>query len=169
VAINVSCPNLGDLQQLQQREPLTQLLRAIAATRDSLTPRLPLLLKLSPDLAEAEIDDALAAVYATGIDGIIATNTTTRRAGAPERAAQLKGGLSGAPLRAQATEFIRYLARRTEGKLPIVGVGGICTPADAVEKLRAGATLVQIYTGLIYAGPGLARQINLALLREKGA
>ncbi len=169
IAINVSCPNLGDLQKLQQREPLIQLLQAIAAVRNSLSPRRPLLLKLSPDLTEAEIDDALAAVYATGIDGIIATNTTTSRAGAPARAVELKGGLSGAPLRARATEFIRYVAQRTEGKLPIVGVGGIGTPADAIEKLQAGATLVQVYTGMIYAGPALARQINQEILRQKGA
>jgi dihydroorotate dehydrogenase len=153
-----------DLHKLQQRGPLTELLSAITATRNRLNPRLPLLLKLSPDLTEAEIDDTLTAVFDTGVDGIIATNTSLSRAGVPSHAAGLKGGLSGAPLRAKSTEFIRYLSRRTEGKLPIVGLGGIGSPADAVEKLLAGATLVQIYTGMIYAGPSLAREINRALL-----
>ncbi len=164
VALNVSCPNMVDLHKLQQRGPLTELLRAITATRNSLNPRLPLLLKLSPDLTEAEIDDTLTAVFDTGVDGIIATNTSTARNGVPSRAVNLKGGLSGAPLRAKSTEFIRYLSGRIQGKLPIVGLGGIGSPADAMEKLDAGASLVQIYTGLIYAGPGLARQINRALL-----
>jgi dihydroorotate dehydrogenase len=168
IALNVSCPNMVDLQKLQQRTPLTHLLEAVTATRNSLTPRLPLLLKISPDLSEAEIDDTLDAIYSTGVDGIIATNTSTGRVGVPARAQQLKGGLSGAPLRQRATEFIRYLAQRTEGKLPIVGLGGIGSPADALEKLRAGACLVQVYTGLIYAGPGLVRQINRELLREQG-
>ncbi len=164
VALNVSCPNMVDLHKLQQRGPLTELLRAITATRNSLTPRLPLLLKLSPDLTEAEIDDTLMAVFDTGVDGIMATNTSTSRAGVPSGAAGLKGGLSGAPLRARSTEFIRYLSRCTVGKLPIVGLGGIGSPADALEKLQAGACLVQIYTGMIYAGPSLARQINQALI-----
>ena len=167
IALNVSCPNMVDLQKLQQREPLTQLLQAVAATRNSLTPRLPLLLKVSPDLSEAELDDTLDAIFATGVDGIIATNTSTGREGVPARALPLKGGLSGQPLRQRSTEFIRYLAQRTEGKLPIVGLGGIGSPADAIEKLRAGACLVQIFTGLIYAGPGLVRQINLELLRQQ--
>jgi dihydroorotate dehydrogenase len=168
VALNVSCPNMVDLHKLQQRGPLTELLRAITATRNSLAPRLPLLLKLSPDLTEAEIDDTLTAVFDTGVDGIIATNTSISRAGVPSHAVGLKGGLSGAPLRAKSTEFIRYLSQRTEGKLPIVGLGGIGSPADALEKLRAGACLVQIFTGMIYAGPGLAREINQALLQAKG-
>jgi dihydroorotate dehydrogenase len=168
IALNVSCPNMVDLQKLQRRGPLTKLLRAITATRNSLNPRLPLLLKLSPDLNEAEVDDTLTAAFDTGVDGIIATNTSTSRAGVPSQAVCLKGGLSGAPLRARSTEFIRYLHGRTEGKLPIVGLGGIGSPADAVEKLRAGATLVQIFTGMIYAGPGLAREINRALLQAKG-
>jgi dihydroorotate dehydrogenase len=167
IALNVSCPNMVDLQKLQQRTPLTHLLEAVTATRNSLTPRLPLLLKISPDLSEAEVDDTLDAIYATGVDGIIATNTSTARAGVPARAIQLKGGLSGEPLRQRATGFIRYLAQRTEGKLPIIGLGGIGSPADALEKLSAGACLVQVFTGLVYAGPSLVRQINLELLRQQ--
>jgi dihydroorotate dehydrogenase len=165
IAINVSSPNTLGLRQLQGRAFIEDLLKAVAAERDRLTPRAPLLVKIAPDLTESEIDDVIAAVTARGVDGVIATNTTVSRAGAPARAADLKGGLSGRPLKARATEIIRYIAQRTGGRLPIIGVGGIASAADALEKLRAGACLVQIYTGLIYAGPGLARQINAGLLR----
>jgi dihydroorotate dehydrogenase len=120
--------------------------------------------KIAPDLSEAELDDILEAIERTGVDGLIATNTTVCRQGLP-RAASLAGGLSGAPLRERATAVIRYVARRTAGRLPIVGVGGIFGAADALEKLQAGATLVQVYTGLVYTGPGLVRTINLGLQR----
>lgn len=121
---------------------------------------LPLLVKIAPDLSEGEIDDVLDAIAQAGIDGVIATNTTLARAGLPAYAQSLKGGLSGAPLTARSTEVIRYIAKRTLGKLPIIGVGGIMTPRDALDKIDAGATLVQVYTGMIYAGPGLVREIN---------
>jgi len=164
VALNVSSPNTPGLRKLQGREFLESLLRAVVEVRDSLTPRVPLLVKIAPDLTESEIDDVLMAVTTCGVDGVIATNTTLSREGLP-RYAETPGGLSGAPLRARSTEVIRYIARRTEGKLPIIGVGGIAGDEDALEKLRAGARLVQFYTGLVYAGPGLARQINLGLVR----
>jgi dihydroorotate dehydrogenase len=99
------------------------------------------------------------------VDGVIATNATVRREGVPEYAAGLPGGLSGLPLKARATEVIRYIAGRTEGQLPIIGVGGIASTDDALEKLRAGASLVQVYTGLVYGGPGLVHQINKGLLQ----
>jgi dihydroorotate dehydrogenase len=156
---------VADLRRLQSREFLESLLTAIAAERNRLTPRRPLLLKISPDLTEPELDNALAALTAAGFDGIIAVNTTTRREGLPPAAAQRPGGLSGQPLTARATEVIRYLARRTEGKLPIIGVGGIGNAADALDKIRAGAWLTQIYTGMIYSGPGLAGEINRGLCR----
>jgi dihydroorotate dehydrogenase len=165
VAINVSSPNTPGLRQLQARPALEALLRAVTSVRDGLTPRVPLLVKIAPDLTEAELDDLLSAVTACGVDGVIATNTTVSREGAPPYAATLKGGLSGSPLRARATEVIGYLARRTSGRLPIIGAGGIAGAADALEKLRAGATLVQVYTGLVYAGPGLVRRINAGLLQ----
>ena len=164
VAINISSPNTLNLRQLQARELIVGLLKQVAAVRDASSPRNPLLVKIAPDLMESEIDDVLAAISLAGIDGIIATNTTIGRRGISERYRDLKGGLSGAPLRDRSTAVIQYIAQRTEGKLPIVGVGGIATAHDALEKLEAGATLLQVYTGLIYAGPSLVQQINRALL-----
>ncbi|MGB8646138.1 MAG: quinone-dependent dihydroorotate dehydrogenase [Anaerolineae bacterium] len=166
VTLNVSSPNTLGLRQLQAREAMQSLIGAVLALRDRLTPRVPVLVKIAPDLNEAEIDDVLAVAIDKGIDGIIATNTTISRAGMPEWAQGLKGGLSGAPLRDRATEVIRYLARHMQGKLPIIGVGGIASGADALDKMRAGATLVQVYTGLVYQGPGLVKRINQELLRE---
>ncbi len=166
VAINISSPNTPGLRQLQARAALEDLLIAVTATRARLTPRRPLLVKIAPDLTEPELDDVLEAALSVGVDGLIAANTTLRWDGLPAYATNLAGGLSGAPLRTRSTEIIRYIARRTEGRLPIVGVGGILSPRDALEKLEAGATLIQVYTGMIYAGPGLAREINRALLRR---
>ena len=162
VALNVSSPNTLNLRQLQARAVIEELLQAVTNVRNSLIPHVPLLVKIAPDLNEPEIDAVLAAVTSCGIDGVIATNTTLSREGVLgyER---LTGGLSGAPLRARSTEIIRYIARRTQGQLPIIGVGGIASGDDALEKRDAGARLVQVYTGLVYAGPGLVRQINRAL------
>lgn len=158
VAINLSSPNTPGLRQLQTRAYLEGLLQAMVNVRNTLTPRVPLLVKLAPDLTESDLDEILAATTAQGIDGLIATNTTVSRAGLPAAAQTLAGGLSGAPLTQRSTEVIHYLARRTA--LPIIGVGGIMSAADAQAKLDAGATLIQIYTGLVYAGPGLVKQIN---------
>ncbi len=165
VAINISSPNTLNLRQLQARELIEDLLKQVAAVRDASSPRKPLLVKIAPDLMESEIDNVLAAISLAGIDGIIATNTTIGRRGIPERYRDLKGGLSGAPLRDRSTAIIHYIARQTNGQLPIVGVGGIASGRDAIEKLAAGATLLQVYTGLIYAGPSLVQQINRALSR----
>lgn len=163
VTVNVSSPNTPGLRQLQGRARLDELLRAVMMVRDGLTPRVPVLVKIAPDLSEVEIDDVLSVAEDCRLDGIIATNTTTSREGLPESLAKLPGGLSGRPLKARATEVIRYVARHT--RLPVIGVGGIASAEDALEKLRAGAKLIQVYTGLAYAGPGLAREINLGLLR----
>jgi dihydroorotate dehydrogenase len=152
------------LRQLQARDWLESLLRAVIAERNRYYRRVPLLVKIAPDLSETELEDVVTAVTATGADGIIATNTTTSRDGIAEHYAGLKGGLSGAPLRERANGVMRQLACLTGGKLPLIGVGGILSAADALERLRAGAWLVQIYTGLIYAGPGLVHQINAGLL-----
>lgn len=177
VAVNVSSPNTPGLRQLQTRTFVNDLFKQIAGTRASLqrptsnfklqtsNPLPPILVKIAPDLSWPELDDILDAVVASGLDGIIATNTTLSRDGlhAPPRLRDEAGGLSGQPLRARSTEIIRYIYRRTQGKLPIIGVGGINSAGAALEKIRAGATLVQVYTGLIYEGPGLARAINRGL------
>ena len=165
IAINVSSPNTPGLRRLQSREAMRDLLRAVVATRDELSPRVPLLVKIAPDLSNEEIDDVVANAFDCKLDGIIATNTTLGREGISARVNEA-GGLSGEPLRVRATQVIRYLAARAEGQLPIIGVGGIFSAQDAMEKLDAGATLIQIYTGLVYRGPGLVREINLALLNR---
>jgi dihydroorotate dehydrogenase len=167
VALNVSSPNTLNLRRLQARDIIEGLLKAVAEVRNSLQPRIPLLVKIAPDLNEAEVDDVLSAIERAGIDGIIATNTTVSREGIPARYAGLPGGLSGAPLRMRSTEMVRYIARQTGGRLPIVGVGGIASPEDALEKLDAGASLVQVYTGLVYAGPGLVKAINRSCVGRK--
>jgi dihydroorotate dehydrogenase len=166
VAVNVSSPNTMNLRQLQAREAIASLLKEIAAVRNDLPKRMPLLVKIAPDLTEAEIDDVLEAIDQSGFDGVIATNTTIGREGLSGQYQNLKGGLSGAPLRDRSTSIIRTIANRSEGKLPIIGVGGIIEPRDAIEKLAAGAKLIQIYTGLIYSGPSLVKQINRAILNS---
>jgi dihydroorotate dehydrogenase len=164
VAINISSPNTLNLRQLQARNFIEELLKEVTAVRDSLTPRVPVLVKIAPDLSEQEVEDVLGAIELAGVDGIIATNTTIGREGIPDRCRDLKGGLSGQPLRARSTAVIRSIASKTNGKLPLIGVGGVMNPRDALEKLDAGASLVQVYTGLVYVGPSLARQINRALI-----
>ena len=163
LAVNVSSPNTPGLRQLQSRRALQALLDGIASQRRqsaaSLGHPLPVLVKLAPDLSWAEIDEALAAIQSSGMDGVIATNTTVGRAGLASPLGSEAGGLSGLPLRAHSTQVVRYIYERTGGKLPIIGVGGIMTPRDALEKLDAGATLVQLYTGMIYAGPGLVKAV----------
>ncbi len=163
VAVNVSSPNTTGLRALQAEEQLTHLLEALNAARDALPRRVPLLLKIAPDLTPTALDALLETALAQHVDGIIATNTTIARDGLPTGLPE--GGLSGAPLATRATAIVRHIARRTQGQLPIIGVGGVMNAADALEKLRAGAWLVQLYTGFVYAGPLIARHINLALLR----
>lgn len=164
VAINVSSPNTPGLRNLQSREAIYDLLCTVTLARDELRPRVPLVVKISPDLSETEIDCVLDAATSCGVDGIIATNTTLDRAAISPT--NIPGGLSGAPLRSRSTQVIRYIAQQTSGKLPIIGVGGIFSAADALEKLRAGARLVQVYTGLVYRGPGLVGEINRELVRR---
>jgi len=166
VAINISSPNTLNLRQLQARDFIEGLLKEITLARDSVSPRVPVLVKIAPDLSEGEIDDVLGAIELAGVDGIIATNTTIGREGISPQYRDLKGGLSGRPLTQRATDVIRCITRKTNGRLPIIGVGGVMNPLDALAKLEAGATLVQVYTGLVYAGPGLVKQINRALLEN---
>ena len=170
IAVNISSPNTMNLRQLQARAAIETLLRAVMASRNSQPgPRKPVWVKLAPDLTDAELDDAVGAVLDSGADGVIATNTTLSREGLPAYARELKGGLSGAPLTARADAAVRAVARRLDGALPVIGVGGIMTPDDAKARLDAGAALVQIYTGMIYAGPGLARDIGRALAAAPSA
>ncbi|SFL37479.1 dihydroorotate oxidase A [Halogranum rubrum] len=156
--VNVSSPNTPGLRSLQNRESLEQIFGTLQDAGAS-----PLLVKLSPDLSEGAIEDALAVVDDLGLDGVIATNTTTERPDSlqsPEKAE--RGGLSGKPLEERATGMVRFIAERTD--VPIVGVGGITDAEGAYAKIRAGASVVQLYTGLVYEGPGLARDINEGLL-----
>jgi dihydroorotate dehydrogenase len=172
LAINVSSPNTVGLRRLQARDTLQALLAALAEQRKQEVQRLgrpvPLLVKLAPDLADDELDDALQAVLDTGMDGVVATNTTLGRDGVRSPLAAETGGLSGAPLRALSTQIVGKIAARTEGRpqgaLPVIGVGGVGSARDVQEKLDAGACLVQVYTALIYEGPGLVKKA----LREMG-
>lgn len=168
--VNVSSPNTPGLRDLQEREPLTRLLSALQTENRQRPAPKPILLKIAPDLTNGQLDDIIAIVAETGIAGVIATNTTISRSGLltnPATVDQLgAGGVSGRPLRERSTEVIRYLHEQSGGAFPIIGVGGIFSAEDAQEKLRAGASLVQVYTSFIYEGPGLAKRINQALLRE---
>jgi dihydroorotate dehydrogenase len=163
LVLNVSSPNTPDLRKLQDEERLRELLGAItAANRERAAQpgknRVPVLLKIAPDLSFRQIDAVLAAITEFGLDGIIATNTTLARPGYFTSVNEA-GGLSGAPVRTRSTQIIRYIALATGGRLPIIGVGGITDAASAGEKLDAGATLVQVYTGMIYRGPFFARDL----------
>lgn len=163
LTVNISSPNTVGLRRLQAREYLEDLLAQLNSKRATLPVKRPILVKLAPDLTDDELDDALDAILRTGMDGVIATNTTISRNGISSPIAQETGGLSGAPLHQQSTEMVRKIHRRTNGRLSIVGVGGIMSPKDAKEKLDAGACLVQIYTGLVYQGPSMVRKIVGAL------
>lgn len=166
--VNVSSPNTPGLRELQEKQPLLNLLTElkhfeadIAHAKNKLSK--PILLKIAPDLTPTQLDDIVEIVQSTGVDGIIATNTTVAREGLHSDttwvAALGAGGLSGKPLKQKSTEVVRYLAQKSKGNVPIVAVGGIHTAEDALEKLRAGASLVQLYTGFVYEGPGLVKQI----------
>jgi dihydroorotate dehydrogenase len=163
LVINISSPNTQGLRQLQSRAYLDKLLPAVLAERNRAAASrgrpLPLLVKVAPDLTWVELDEILDRMLAHGVDGIVATNTTLARPPLLSRASGEVGGLSGAPLRERAREMVAYIYRHTGVRLPIIGVGGILEADDARRMLQAGAQLVQVYTGLIYHGPGLAREI----------
>ena len=166
--VNVSSPNTPNLRDLQEKEPLTKLLSLLQELNQQKDQPKPILLKIAPDLTDTQLDDIIDIVTTTKIDGVIATNTTISRSNLKEPETKVQaignGGLSGQPLTNRATEVIRYLHQKSNGKLIIIGVGGIASAKDAKEKLEAGASLVQIYTGLIYEGPALIRKINKALI-----
>jgi dihydroorotate dehydrogenase len=167
LTINVSSPNTLGLRQLQGRDALEGLLTQLHVQRKHeearLEKRLPLLVKLAPDLTDAELDDALDVILRAGMDGVIATNTTLAREGLRSARAGESGGLSGGPLRARSEAMLGKIVARLEGKIPVVSAGGIMSPEDAKRRLDMGAALVQVYTGLVYAGPGLVKQIVRAL------
>ena len=165
--VNVSSPNTPDLRELQDKKPLLDLLRKLQAENLKKKSPKPILLKIAPDLSDNQLLDIIQIVFDTGISGVIATNTTISRNGLENQARQEAGGLSGAPLRKLATEVISFLYRNSGGSFPIIGVGGIMSPEDAIEKLEAGASLVQLYTGFIYQGPGLVREINQEIIKRK--
>ncbi len=167
--VNVSSPNTPGLRELQDKEPLTKLLATLKVENAKLEKSKPILLKIAPDLTDAQLDDIIDIVSDTKIDGLIATNTTISRDGlnSPSSLLNEAGGLSGEPVRERSTEVIRYLHDKSNGSFPIIGVGGIHSAQDAIEKLDAGASLVQIYTGFIYEGPGLIKSINKALIDRK--
>ncbi len=166
--VNVSSPNTPNLRALQDKEPLTQLLLVLKGLNDKKENSKPILLKIAPDLSDDELLDIISIMQEVKIDGIIATNTTLNREGlrSPKSLIEQKGGLSGKPLTNRSTEVIRFLVKNSNNAFPIIGVGGIHTPEDAIEKLQAGASLVQLYTGFIYEGPALIKQINKALIKE---
>jgi dihydroorotate dehydrogenase len=172
LVINVSSPNTPGLRALQSRDTLAALIEAVLAARGALARRPPLLLKIAPDLIDADRQDIAEIALSSGLDGLIVSNTTiTRPAGLDPRFAAETGGLSGRPLLQPSTEILRDIYRRTGGKLPIIGVGGIASAADAYAKIRAGASLVQIYSALVFEGPGLIRRIKdglAALLARDG-
>ncbi|HET6439161.1 MAG TPA: quinone-dependent dihydroorotate dehydrogenase [Anaeromyxobacter sp.] len=166
LVVNISSPNTPGLRELQERAALERLLRACVTRLRERAPHKALLVKLAPDLDDFALDEAVDVVAGAGANGIVATNTTLSRAGVEgEARASEEGGLSGEPLNRRATEVVRRCYARSGGRLVIVGCGGVLSAADAYAKIRAGASLVQVYTGLIYRGPGFVRQLNAGLAR----
>lgn len=169
--VNVSCPNITDLHKLQDQDSLEAILGRILDIRSDMDTRKPVLLKISPDLNEKQLDETLEIVDRLKLDGIVATNTTIRREGLKTSAERIEaigsGGMSGAPITGRSLEVVRYIHNKTGGNLPIIAVGGIMNVQDALNMLEAGATLIQLYTGFIYEGPGLAKRINKAILQNR--
>ncbi|MGM0550255.1 MAG: quinone-dependent dihydroorotate dehydrogenase [Bacteroidota bacterium] len=169
--VNLSCPNIKDLRALQDQDSTVAILKELVLLRATKTTHKPIFLKISPDLTPEQLDGVLETVKLTHIDGIVATNTTVCREGLKTANEQVEaignGGLSGAPLTDRSTEIIRYLAEKSNHSIPIIGVGGIMSAEDALEKLKAGASLIQIYSGFIYEGPALIKRINKAIKQQQ--
>jgi dihydroorotate dehydrogenase len=165
--VNVSSPNTPGLRELQEKEPLMQLLNTLQQRNNKNDASKPILLKIAPDLTNEQLDDIVEIVQQTKIAGVIATNTTIDKSSLSNpKLKEEAGGLSGKPLTKRSTEVIRYLADKSNRSFPIIGVGGIHSAEDALEKLDAGASLVQLYTGFIYEGPGLIKRINKKILSQ---
>lgn len=169
--VNVSCPNISSLRDLQESNSLKDILTRLSIRRQVMDKYKPILVKISPDLSFDQIDNIIHLVRETGMDGVVAVNTTTSREGLKtnqDRITEIaNGGLSGAPLTKRAIEIVKYIHKKTEGHLPIIGVGGIMSIEDALNMLDAGASLIQIYSGLIYNGPGFIKRICKAILRRE--
>jgi len=164
--VNVSSPNTPNLRELQEKEPLTQLLQALQKENLAKPNSKPILLKIAPDLTDTQLLDIIDIVKETKIAGVIATNTTISRQGLQSANRSEIGGMSGKPLAKRSTEVIRFLSEKSNKAFPIIGVGGIHSADDAIEKLEAGASLIQLYTGFIYEGPALVKAINKKILEK---
>ena len=168
--VNVSSPNTPGLRDLQDKEPLTKLLNHLQKINNSKSSPKPLLLKIAPDLTNTQLDDIVDIIRETRLNGVVATNTTINRCNLKTDKNKIdeigNGGLSGMPLKERSTEVIRYLSEKSNKSFAIIGVGGISSASDAIEKLDAGADLVQIYTGFIYEGPSLVKKINKQLINK---
>lgn len=164
--VNVSSPNTPNLRALQEKKPLTELLKTLQNKNEQKPKPKPILLKIAPDLTDSQLLDIIDIITETGIAGVIATNTTIARGDLKSANRDEMGGLSGRPVKNRSTEVIRFLAEKSNRAFPIIGVGGIHSAEDALEKLDAGASLVQLYTGFIYEGPGLIKKINKKVLER---
>lgn len=165
--VNVSSPNTPNLRELQDKEPLKNLLNTLQKRNDTKPEPKPILLKIAPDLTNEQLLDIIEIIKETRIAGVIATNTTISREGLNSENKNEMGGLSGKPLTHRSTEVIRFLSENSGASFPIIGVGGIHSAQDAIDKLEAGASLIQLYTGFVYEGPALVKEINKKIL-EKG-
>lgn len=167
--VNVSSPNTPNLRALQEKGPLLEILNSLMDENKKRSSPKPILLKIAPDLTDGQLDDIVEIVKESGIAGVVATNTTISREGLKTSGDTVEGigagGLSGKPVRERSTDVIRYIVERSGGSFPVIAVGGIFTAEDAKEKLDAGASLVQVYTGFIYEGPGMVKRINKTLAR----
>ena len=163
--VNVSSPNTPNLRALQSKKPLTFILNSLQRLNNQKPKRKPILIKISPDLNKNELIDIIQIVKETNIDGVIATNTTLDRSGLKSSKKDQTGGLSGIPLRNKSTEIIKFLSEKSNKDFPIIGVGGVHSYEDAIEKFNAGADLIQLYTGFVYEGPGIVKKINKSLIK----
>ena len=164
--VNVSSPNTPNLRALQSKKPLTFILNSLQRLNNQKPKRKPILIKISPDLNKNELIDIIQIVKETNIDGVIATNTTLDRSGLKSSKKDQTGGLSGVPLRNKSTEIIKFLSEKSNKGFPIIGVGGVHSYEDAIEKFNAGADLIQLYTGFVYEGPGIVKKINKSLIKS---
>ena len=162
--VNVSSPNTPNLRELQNVSNLNKLLTTLSNLNKTKIKPKPILLKIAPDLNKKQLLDIIEIIITLNIDGVIATNTTLSRVNLKSSKKNETGGLSGLPLKDKSTDVIKFLHKKSKNAFPIIGVGGVHEPHDAIEKLKAGASLVQMYTGFIYEGPGIVKRINKALL-----